>query len=95
MTRYTNCVPVVGGAETCGGLDTRGLLLVLGHPTKAPMAVAICCTSSAKRSVGGWVAGWPEVVKLPSVLPDGLAGGVELIILVRILHDTTEQLVKQ
>ena len=49
MTRYTTYVPAVGGAETCGGLDTRGIIMMVhGHPTEAATAVAIYWISSAK-----------------------------------------------
>ena len=43
------------------------------------MAIAIHWTSSAKRPVGIWVAGWAKVVGLSSVLSGGSADGVELI----------------
>ena len=39
----------VGGEGTCEGPDTRGLSLLLGRPTKATIAVAICWISSTER----------------------------------------------
>ena len=67
--------------------------MLLGPPTKATTAVAIHWTSSAEGPAGGWTM-WSEVVEFSSLLSGGLAGGVEFMILTRILCNTTEQLAK-
>ena len=54
-----SCIPAEGGIGTCcGPPDTSGFFLfpeAPGRPTKAATAVAILCTSSAERPVGGRV----------------------------------------
>ena len=67
-------------------------LLPLGHSTKAATAVAIYWISSTERPVGHWATDWPEVVEFSSALTGELAGRVEVMILVGILCNTTEQL---
>ena len=59
------------------------------------MAVAIRWMSSAERLARGWTT-WSEVVEFSSLLTlsSGLAGGVEFMTPLRILRNTTEQLVK-
>ena len=86
---------MASGADTCGELDTRGLLLVLGYPTKAVIAGAICYVPYAERPVRDWAVGWPEVVELCLVLCGRSAGRVEIIIPVRTLHNMTGLLTKQ
>ena len=70
----------MGGIETCDVLDTRGLLLVPGRPTKSSTTIVIRYKSSVERPAGGWATGWPkmkqvnEVDELSSVLASVLSG---------------------